>query len=50
MPLYECVTTVGTNVVILAHDLHIPITTTDGQLLRELYLDPTKDYQPQTKT
>jgi transposase InsO family protein len=39
----------GTNVLILAHDLHIRITTTDGQLLRELQLDPTKDYQPQTK-
>ena len=34
----------GTNVLI---DLHIRITTTDGQLLRELHLDPTKDYQPQ---
>jgi transposase InsO family protein len=39
----------GTNVLILVHDLHIRITTTDGQLLRELHLDPTKDYQPQTK-
>src|SRR5271170_6625685 len=39
----------GTNVLILVHDLHIRITTTDGQLLRELQLDPTKDYQPQTK-
>jgi hypothetical protein len=40
----------GTNVLILARDLHIRIVTTDGELLRELYLDPTKDYQPQTKT
>ena len=39
----------GTNVLILVHDLHIRITTTDGQLLQELHLDPTKDYQPQTK-
>jgi hypothetical protein len=50
MPLYECVTTAGTNVVILAHDLHIPIITTDGELLRDLHLDATKDYQPQTNT
>jgi Integrase core domain len=39
----------GTNVLLLIHDLHIPITTTDGLLLRELQLDATKDYQPQTK-
>jgi hypothetical protein len=38
----------GTNVLILVHDLHIRITTTDGQLLRELHLDTTKDYNPQT--
>ena len=40
----------GTHVLVLVHDLHIRIVTTDGQLLRELQLDPTKDYQPQTKT
>ena len=40
----------GTNVLILVHDLHIRITTTDGQLLRELHLDPTKDYQPTSQT
>lgn len=39
----------GTHVLILIHDLHIRVATTDGQLLRELQLDPTKDYQPQTK-
>ena len=39
----------GTNVLILVHDLHIRILTTDGELLRELQLDPTKDYQPQPK-
>ena len=39
----------GTNVLILVYDLHIRITSTDGQLLRELHLDPTKDYQPQAK-
>jgi transposase InsO family protein len=37
----------GTHVLILVHDLHIRVTTTDGHLLRELQLDPTKDYQPQ---
>ena len=40
----------GTNVLILIHDLHIRVSTTDGQLLREPQLDPTKDYQPQPKT
>ena len=39
----------GTNVLLLIHDLHIRVVTTDGRLLRELQLDPTKDYQPQTK-
>ena len=38
----------STNVLLLIHDLHIRIVTTDGRLLRELQLDPTKDYQPQT--
>jgi hypothetical protein len=39
----------STNVLILVHDLHIRVLTNDGQLLRELQLDPTKNYQPQTK-
>ncbi|HWY01673.1 MAG TPA: transposase, partial [Mycobacterium sp.] len=39
----------GTNVLLLIHDLHIRVVTTDGQLLRELQLDPTNNYQPQTK-
>jgi predicted amidophosphoribosyltransferase len=39
----------GTHVLILVHDLHIRVLTNDGQLLRELQLDPTKNYQPQTK-
>ncbi len=39
----------GTNVLILVHDLHIRVLTTDGDLLQELQLDPTKDYQPQPK-
>ena len=39
----------GTHVLLLIHDLHIRVVTTDDQLLRELQLDPTKNYQPQTK-
>jgi transposase InsO family protein len=40
----------GTDVLILVHDHHIRVLTTDGDLLRELVLDPTRDYQPQPKT
>jgi len=40
----------GTNVLVLVHDLHIRVLNTDGELLRELQLNPTKDYQQQTKT
>jgi transposase InsO family protein len=40
----------GTDILVLAHDLHIQVLTTDGELLRELQLDPNKDYQPQPKT
>ncbi|WP_191413787.1 IS481 family transposase [Salinibacterium sp. ZJ450] len=37
-----------TRVKVLVHDRHIRvIATTTGQLLRELILDPTRDYQPQ---
>ncbi|WP_232070438.1 transposase [Mycobacterium noviomagense] len=39
----------GTNVLVPIHDRHIRVATTDGKLLRELHLDPTKDYQPQPK-
>ena len=36
-----------THVVLLVHDLHIRVVNAaTGQLLRELILDPTKDYQP----
>jgi transposase InsO family protein len=38
----------GTRVLVLIHDLEIRILTTDGELLRELTLDPTRDYQHQT--
>jgi transposase InsO family protein len=39
----------GTTVLILVHDLHIRIITTTGHLLRDLQLDPTRDYQPTAK-
>ena len=39
----------GRPVLILVKDLHVRITTTDGQLLRDFELDPTRDYQPQPK-
>jgi transposase InsO family protein len=39
----------GTRVLVLVRDRHIRVLTTDGQLLRELTLDPTRDYQPQTR-
>jgi hypothetical protein len=37
----------GTRVTLLVADLHIRIITDDGELLRELILDPTRDYQSQ---
>jgi hypothetical protein len=38
----------GTRVKILVHDRHIRIVSTNaGELLRELLLDPDRDYQPQ---
>ena len=39
----------GTRVLVLARDRHIRVLTTDGELLRELTLDPTRDYQPQAR-
>ena len=37
----------GTRVLILVQDLHVRIiNAATGELLRELILDPTKDYQP----
>lgn len=36
-------------VLVLVKDLHIRVLTTDGELLRELHLDPTRDHQPQTR-
>ena len=40
----------GTTVLMLIHELHIRIITTNGQLLRDLQLDPTRDYQPTGQT
>jgi hypothetical protein len=37
-------------VLILVKDLHVRITTTNGEPVRDLVLDPTRDYQPQPKT
>lgn len=39
----------GTRVLVLVRDLHIRVLTTNGELLRELHLDPTRDYQPQAR-
>jgi hypothetical protein len=40
----------GTRVLVLVRHLHVRVLNTDGELLRELQLDPTRDYQPQTRT
>jgi transposase InsO family protein len=40
----------GRHVLVLVKDRHVRITTTDGELLRDFQLDPTRDYQPQPKT
>jgi transposase InsO family protein len=39
----------GTRVLVLTHDLHVRVLDDNGELLRELTLDPTRDYQRQTK-
>ena len=36
-------------VLVLARDRHIRVLTTEGELLRELTLDPSRDYQPQAR-
>jgi transposase InsO family protein len=40
----------GTRILVLAHDLDVRVLTQDGELIRELVLDPAKDDQPQPKT
>jgi len=37
----------GTRVLVLVADLHVQVVTEHGELLRELTLDPSRDYQPQ---
>lgn len=37
----------GTKIYVLAHDRHIRVITRDGELLRDLTLDPSRDYRPQ---
>ena len=43
------VQTVSTGGIVLVHDLDIRVLTGDGELIRELVLDPSRDYQPQPK-
>ena len=40
----------GTRVLLLVNDLDVRVITEDGELLRQLTLDPTKDYQPRGRT
>jgi hypothetical protein len=40
----------GTDILVLVHQLHVRVLTHDGELLRELQLDPSRDYQPQRQT
>ena len=38
----------GTHVILLIQDLQVRVVNaTTGELLRELTIDPTRDYQPQ---
>jgi hypothetical protein len=38
----------GLRVIVLVADLHVRVVTEDGELLRELTLDPSRDYQRQS--
>ena len=40
----------GTDVLVLVHDLHIRVLDSDGNLLRDLTLDPARDYQPRAQS
>jgi transposase InsO family protein len=40
----------GTRVLLLVRDLHVRVITEDGELLREVTLDPSRDYQPQARS
>ena len=37
---------IGTRVLVLVDGLQVRVITEDGELLRELILDPSRDYQP----
>jgi hypothetical protein len=37
---------IGTRVTLLVASAHIRVVDEDGRLIRELTLDPTRDYQP----
>jgi hypothetical protein len=37
-------------VILLVADLDVRVLSEDGELIRELTLDPTRDYQPQERT
>jgi hypothetical protein len=39
----------GLRVLVLAHDLQVRIVSEEGELVRELTLDPSRDYQRQLK-
>ena len=40
----------GTRVLVLVADLRVRVLTEDGELLRELTLDPNRDYQPMNRS
>ena len=40
----------GTRVLLLVDDLDVRVVTEEGELLRHLTLDPTKDYQPRGRS
>jgi hypothetical protein len=40
---------VGTRVLVFGADLHVRVLTEGGELIRELTLDPSRDYQPRTQ-
>jgi transposase InsO family protein len=39
----------GKRVIMLVHDLDVRVISVDGEILRHLTLDPTRDYQPQDR-
>jgi hypothetical protein len=39
----------GVRVLVLAYDLQVRVVTGEGELLRELTLDPSRDYQGQAR-